>query len=120
MRSLLLASAMLVFGSVLAGCNGGYRVEGEVLDETGAPVSGAEVSVLENGKAHKATTDANGHFQLHGASGVSEESSLEIRAPGHDPRTYHVNQACYRSFGRGDLGEPCPSTALSLNAPSGA
>ncbi|CAN5660010.1 hypothetical protein BH09MYX1_BH09MYX1_46700 [soil metagenome] len=110
MRSLFVILALASL-STLCGCEAGYRVEGAVVDPSGSPIAGAEVSVLSDHghPVRSGTTDGNGHFHLHGTGAVDEGSVLQIRAPGRDPRTYSVSDACYRSFGHGDLGEPCPN-----------
>ena len=68
--SLLISKSIILIGFLLiAGISFGQddavmKFEGKIKDENGRPLSGASVSIMQNGKeVYSGTTDANGGFK---------------------------------------------------------
>ena len=89
-RSPLVALFVLLFA--VAGCGGGSSgstgrsVQGLVVNERGHPVSGAEVSLLADGRSHlasaaTATTSVDGSFQLTDVPAGNYTLSVRVDGP---------------------------------------
>ncbi len=84
LRALLLAGALCVFTAFAQSMGGGATVEGIVLDQSGAAVPGASVTLVNNvaGRRRSAQTGTDGAFRF--ANIPANPYHIEVTAPGFD------------------------------------
>ena len=101
---------------LLGGCDPGWKIEGTVVDSSGAPIAGASVALTCPGGGTGAgpmpqtiVTDPTGRFQFGGVSGAggSSKCSLAISKPGLSPKTITATDACHRSTQARNFTTPC-------------
>jgi len=98
---------------------GTFRVTGVVAD-TGIPVAGATVDLLDGSRATMTTqTDAQGIYRLYGLSGLVE---LRVRAPGYPDqvRVLAVSDDAHYDFALPPLANLSGSYQLTISAESAA
>ncbi len=84
-KTLCLSIAMLVFATMAFAQN--ITVKGRVTEESGAPLSGASVTV--KGTSNGTATDAAGNFSI----AVAKGATLIISAVNHSPKEFKINNA---------------------------
>ena len=103
----------------LAGCDPGWKIEGTVVDNGGAPVDGASVVLSCPGGgtgagpvAQTKMTDASGHFAFGGVSGAANagKCTLAITKAGFTTKNVDAPDACYRSTETKNFDVPCAAT----------
>ena len=101
---------------VLAGCDPGWKIEGTVVDPSGAPIAGASVALTCPGGGtgsgpvpQTIVTAADGRFSFGGVSGAANagKCSLAISKAGFTPKTLGAPDACFRSTQTGNFAQPC-------------
>jgi hypothetical protein len=103
---------------LLGGCDPGWKIEGTVIDSSGAPIAGATVVLTFPGPpgsgpaSETVVTDPAGRFQFGGVSGASTSSkgSLAISKTGFTTKTITATDACHRSTPAHNFGTPCAPT----------
>jgi hypothetical protein len=103
---------------VLAGCDPGWKIEGTVVDSSGAPIAGASVALAcpgppGSGPAPQTiVTDPTGRFSFGGVSGAGASSTctLAVSKTGFTTKTIGATDACHRSTKARNYGTPCAPT----------
>jgi hypothetical protein len=86
----VLAAVLLV-----AGCDPGFTMKGDVHDASGRPVSGARAVLTCNGTDQSAAeTDAAGQFNHVRIGEFGNACAVDIRAPGHGTVSFPVMASC--------------------------
>ena len=108
--------AVAFFALLLAGCDPGWKIEGTVVDSSGAPIAGASVALACPGAGTGAgpmpqtvVTDPSGHFSFGGVGGASTSGTctLAIGKTGFTTKTIGAADACYRSTHAHNFATPC-------------
>jgi len=101
---------------VLGSCDPGWKIEGTVVDPSGAPIAGASVALTCPGGGTGAgpmpqtiVTDPTGRFSFGGVSGAmnADKCSLAISKAGLTTKTITAPDACFRSTRARNYGTPC-------------
>ena len=73
-------------------CLWASEIKGKIIDPSGAPVSGAQIAIVNRvGVVARTTAGANGSFQLDAPE--SPDTRLVVTAPGFSTRTLPLDQA---------------------------
>lgn len=96
-----MARAALVSLVLLAGCDPGFTLHGDVVDAYGRPIPDAQiVFACDRAMPHELASDTAGRFRGHWLGAFDDDCSVEIRRPGAKAVSYGVMANCTHPYDR--------------------
>jgi len=96
-----MARAALAFLMLLASCDPGFTLQGDVVDVGGQPITDAQIVFACNGnEMHRVAPDTTGHFRDSWLGAFGDSCSVEVRRNGAKPISFNVMASCTHPYTR--------------------
>ena len=108
---------LLAFIITFTACLSASEIKGKIIDPSGAPVSGAQIAVVNRvGVVAQTTAAPNGSFQLDAPE--SQDTRLVVAAPGFSTRTVALDQAASVQLEIAPLNDSVQVVGSTIEIPS--
>jgi hypothetical protein len=92
--------------ALIAACDPGFTMQGDVLDGSRRPLPGARVVLVCSGVDQSWTeTDSQGHFHFMHTGVFGSGCTVEVRKPGYKTASFDVLASCTSLYRKGSCEE---------------